>query len=99
MNELVKSPSFYLVRALRVKNEKDKGPAREENPTAATAGGDAAAATTPTPAAAAASRAPGVPEPALPERQTLRYVVGQEQLDVAMRVESVRFAAPQNAKP
>lgn len=114
MDELVKSPSFHLVRALRVKNEKEKGPSRDENPAESAAALAAAATPTPTPAPAPASPLPpatgkpagrggggaataslNVPEPALPERQTLRYVVGMEKVSAALRVETVRFTVPQ----
>lgn len=105
IDEVVKARPFYVLRALRVKNERDKGPLR-----GALAGGptDAAGTTpnvppaaTPAPPTAGAGRAPigarlpGLPEPPLPDRPTLRYVVGTEHLEAAVRLEMVRFSPPQ----
>ncbi len=113
VDELVKSPSFHLIRALRVKNDREKGPSRDEaaaDPAAAVAATPAAVPATASPATAppvappprgAAGRTAGlgVPEPALPERQTLRYVVGMERVSAALRVEIVRFTAPPSTTP
>lgn len=66
---------FFIVRAVYIKNQKDKGPARE-NPTGAL----------PTIQAAAPVPAPGV-TPAGP----LNFIVGNEHIDLSARVELVNF--------
>lgn len=100
LDELTKAQPFYVIRALRVKNERDKGPGRGAQ---ASSADDLNPPAAPTPAAPAPATAPGarpnlagaVPEPPLPDRATLRYIVGTERLDTALRLELVRFSPPQ----
>ncbi len=61
---------FYVLRALHVLNEKDKGPPRE-----------GAAGATPAPATP-----PGTPAAAL------NFIVGNERVQTAARIEMLRFA-------
>ena len=99
VDDLLKAQPLYVIRALRVKNERDKGPGRGA---AALANGEEAAAAPAPPVAAATPSAvpPGrsasvsAIEPPLPDRATLRYIVGTERLDVQMRLELARFSAP-----
>lgn len=96
VDDLLKAQPLYVIRALRVKNERDKGPGRgaaalasgEEAPTPA-----AAINTTPSPATNRGGVSAAV-EPPLPDRATLRYIVGTERLDVQMRLELARFSTP-----
>jgi hypothetical protein len=75
LNQIVSAPQqFYVVRLLHVRNEKDKGPAREQ----AVQAGTAAAAAQPTPA-----KAPNA---------ALTFIVGNEHIETAARVELLRFA-------
>lgn len=103
---------FQIIRALRVKNEHQRGPGRgpaalgAENrllpppsPTPAPAPSAPTASTPSPPQRSAASTSPpsGRPdavEPPLPDRATLRYAVGTEDLDVQLRLELARFQAP-----
>jgi hypothetical protein len=72
---------FFIVRAIYVKNQKDKGPPRE------TAAGTGAVIPLPTPVApAGASAAPGA-TPAGP----LNFIVGNEHINLSARVELVNF--------
>ena len=91
LNTIVSSKRLYVVRALQIKNKMDKGPARAvENPAGApapTAGAPAPAA----PAGAPDPNAPPLPDNAPPQ---LRYVVGQERLDVILRIELTTVAPP-----
>jgi len=80
LNQIVSSPQqFYIVRALQVRNEKDKGPAREQP-------GQAGAATT---AAAVVSAQPTPHTP--PATANLNFIVGNEHLETSARIELVRF--------
>ena len=96
IDDLVKAQPLYVVRALRVKNERDKGPGR--GATAGANGEDTGTPPTPNvppPATTTNPTRAGAVEPPLPDRPTLRYIVGTERLDVQMRVELARFTAPQ----
>ena len=72
---------FFIIRAIYVKNQKDKGPARE------TAAGTAAAIPLPTPVAPAGAR----PAPAATPAGPLNFIVGNEHIDLSARVELVNF--------
>jgi hypothetical protein len=69
------SEQFYVTRTLYVRNEKDKGPAREQ-PAQAQAG--AAAIATPTPAKA-------------PSNTAISFIVGNEHIETSARIELIRF--------
>ena len=91
LNDITKDERLYIVRALVVKNQVDKGPSQEA---AEVTGG-----TGQPPISAPAPTAPepgGVPNPPLPEKgpPPLRYVVGQEHLDVVARIELAKVAPP-----
>lgn len=76
LNQIVSSPAqFYIVRTLHVRNEKDKGPAREQPVQAGSAGAatQPAPATKPTPAGA------------------LNFIVGTEHIETSARVELITF--------
>jgi hypothetical protein len=77
LNQVVSAPQqFYILRLLHVRNEKDKGPAREQ-----AAGAGAAAAGVPTP-----------PTPAKPASNTaLNFIVGNEHIETSVRIELLRF--------
>jgi hypothetical protein len=72
---------FFIVRAIYVKNQKDKGPPRE------TAAGTAAAIPLPTPVAPAGAS----PAPAATPTGPLNFIVGNEHIDLSARVELVNF--------
>ena len=81
LNQVVSSPKqFYIVRALHVRNEKDKGPPREQP---GQAGVNAAAAAN----AVAAQPTPQKP----PVNANLNFIVGNEHLETSARIELVRF--------
>jgi len=69
---------FFIVRAVYIKNQKDKGPARE-NPTGTTVG---------VPSIPAAGSAQG---PAATPAGPLNFIVGSEHIDLSARVELVNF--------
>ncbi|PYL06542.1 MAG: hypothetical protein DME34_08730 [Verrucomicrobia bacterium] len=71
------SQQFYIVRTLYVKNEKDKGPARE--------GGEANA------GAAAAGSTPALATSAPGGGGALKFIVGTEHVQTAVKVEMLRF--------
>ena len=72
---------FFIIRAIYVKNQKDKGPPRE------TAAGIGAAIPLPTPVVPA-----GVsPVPAATPAGPLNFIVGNEHIDLSARVELVNF--------
>src|SRR5436305_8134294 len=72
---------FFIIRAIHVKNQKDKGPPRE------TAAGAGAAIPPPTPVVPA-----GVsPAPAATPAGPLNFIVGNEHIDLSARVELVNF--------
>ena len=72
------SDQFFIIRAVYIKNQKDKGPARE-NPTGAIA-------SVPSIPAVKAAPAPGA-TPSGP----LNFIVGNEHIDLSARVELVNF--------
>lgn len=71
---------FYLLRTLHIKNQNDKGPSREHAP------GSAPRATPVTAAAAS-------PDPAHPATPALSFIVGNEHVELAARVELIDFDA------
>ena len=73
------SHQFFIVRLWHVRNEKDKGPARE---LAADAAGVSVATSSPSPASA--------PEAKLSPR-ALNFIVGNERVETSARIEIVRF--------
>jgi hypothetical protein len=79
LNQIASSDQqLYIVRALHVRNEKEKGPAREGSAagTAAITGpAEAAATTTAKPAGNAA----------------LNFIVGNEHIETSVRIEMLRF--------
>ena len=89
LNTIVHDKRLYVVRALQVKNQVDKGPAREEGTNVPGGQGQAS---TPAPTAPEPG---GVPNPPLPEKgDPLRYVVGLEKLDVVARLDLLRVQPP-----
>lgn len=86
LNALVspKAPQFYIVRTIYVKNQTDKGPPKVVN----AAPPPPAPVTTGTPAAA------GTPPPAAPAQAASTYIVGEEQIEVAMQIDIVDFTEP-----
>ena len=72
---------FFIIRAIYVKNQKDKGPPRE------TAAGTGAAIPLPTPVAPAGAS----PAPAATPVGPLNFIVGNEHIDLSARVELVNF--------
>ena len=72
---------FFIIRAIYVKNQKDKGPPRE------TAAGTGAAIPLPTPVAPAGAS----PAPAATPAGPLNFIVGNEHIDLSARVELVNF--------
>ena len=86
LNDVTSAKRLFVIRAVQVKNQVDKGPERGQMQ-GITGGFDAA------PKAAPAADSPVGSEP-LPEKgpPPLRYVLGQEKLDVVMRVELTRVA-------
>lgn len=87
LGQIVEAPRLFVIRALQVKNEVDKGPVRGLD--ASIPGGGAAGRPGPAPVGA-----PG--DQPLPEKgpPPLRYVVGQEKLDIVMNIELVHVQAP-----
>ena len=76
LNQIVSSPQqFYIVRILHIRNEKDKGPAREQATQTAQTG---AASPQPTPAKPLPTGA-------------LNFIVGNEHFEVSSRIELLRF--------
>ena len=94
LNKITSAKDFYIVRALVIKNQMDKGPSRV---TDATPGGPVAPGFNPAngPAAPAVD-ASGAPVQPLPGSgpPPLRYVVGQERLDVTARIELASVKPP-----
>jgi hypothetical protein len=72
---------FFIIRAIYVKNQKDKGPPRE------TAAGAGAVVPLPTPVAPASASPAPTATPAGP----LNFIVGNEHIDLSARVELVNF--------
>jgi LAS superfamily LD-carboxypeptidase LdcB len=87
LNEIVESPRLFVVRALQVKNQVDKGPVRGAGLDANAAAGTPGAPTQPT------TDASGQP---LPEKgpPPLRYIAGQEKVDVLAYIELTKVAPP-----
>lgn len=82
-----KAPQFYVPRAIRVTNQKQSGPPRAvENAEPPPPPVDPAAAP-PAPGAAPAPEAP-----AAPTVGDIHYIVGEEAIEVALRLEIVDFA-------
>jgi hypothetical protein len=76
INQIVAAnEQFFIIRAIRVKNQKDKGPPREN-----------AGPTTPIPPPNRTGAAPAA-TPAGP----LNFIVGNEHIDLSARVELVNF--------
>ena len=75
------SEQFFIIRAIYVKNQKDKGPPRE------TAAGAGAAIPLPTPVVSAGAS----PAPAATPAGPLNFIVGNEHIDLSARVELVNF--------
>ena len=92
LNNITHDKRLYVIRALQVANEVDKGPVRDDG---APVPGGTGQPPGPTPAPTAPSP-DGVPNPPLPEKgpPPLRYVVGQEKLDVIARIELARVEPP-----
>lgn len=85
---------FFIVRRVDVKNQARTGPPKADPNAAA-----AAAAPADQAAPAATPGAPAAPAPAAatPAAAALKYIVGEEKLDVAMRIDIVDFAEPGEA--
>jgi hypothetical protein len=81
-----KSPQFYIPRALRVANQTPQGPPRATD----------TAATPPPPVDPSAPPAPDapapLPAPAAPAVGDINYIVGEELIEVAMKLEIVDFS-------
>ncbi len=91
LNTITTSKQLFLVRAVQIKNQVDKGPARAvTDPNAPGGPGAAGAAGAAAPDASSPNGAP-LPDKAQP---ALRYVVGQEKLDVILRIELARVTPP-----
>ena len=86
LNTITSSKRLYVIRAVQIKNQMDKGPARATEPTPGTGSANAVS---PDPNAAP------LPEKGPP---ALRYVVGQERLDVTLRIELTSVAPPAPAR-
>jgi hypothetical protein len=69
------SQQFFIIRELRVRNEKDKGPARE------TGGETSTAPSIPSPSPAAKA----------PPAAALNFIVGNEKIETTAKIEIVRF--------
>jgi hypothetical protein len=86
LNQLGSSnQQFYIARTLHVRNEKDKGPLREQQP------GTPGAAPAPAPAVSTAGTNPAVPAPGKPAAPALSFIVGNEHIETSARVELIRF--------
>lgn len=106
LNGLVSSKAqFYIPRRVEVRNEKDKGPPRIDPAAAAMAAAALAAAAAPpaegVPPAAPDASTPGTPAApaplpgaAAPPAAALKYIVGEEKIEAAIRIEIVDFAEP-----
>ncbi len=77
LNEIAGSTEqFFIIRTARVRNQQEKGPARDQSASSAAAPSGVAATTTTT---AVASDA-------------IKFIVGNERIQIATRIEMVRFA-------
>jgi hypothetical protein len=95
LDKITSAPRLYVIAALRVRNEVDKGPPRGgEQPVGPGPGGERGA--PPPPGGAPAIDQNGVPVPPLPEKgpPPLRYVVGLEKVAVSARIDLVKVAPP-----
>ena len=83
-------PQFFILRTLTVKNDKDKGPTRDQPVDAAAA--TAAAATNPTGTAPAAgpAAAPAPGTPAVPA-SSLNFIVGTERVEMVANIGIIKF--------
>jgi hypothetical protein len=97
LNQITAAPRLYVVSALRVRNQVDKGPPRGGEP----AGPGATVERPPAAPPAGGPGAPavdqnGVPVQPLPDKgpPPLRYVVGLEKVIVAARIDLVKVAPP-----
>ena len=85
LNQIAASPQqFYVMRTLHVRNEKDKGPPREQPGAtpAAVAGASTGTAATPSPTTPAGKPAANA---------ALNFIVGNEHVDTSARIEMIRF--------
>ena len=89
LNDITHSKRLFIIRAVKINNQSDKGPVRGQEPPQGGNGNQP-----PAPQTAAESN-PASGEP-LPEKgpPPLRYVVGQEKLDVIVRIELAKVAPP-----
>ena len=95
LNNLSRDKRLYIVRAIQVRNQVDKGPPRDDGMNVPGGPGQPV---TPTPAPTAPGP-DGVPNPPLPEKGVpLRYIVGQERLNVVARLDIVRVQPPTAAQ-
>jgi hypothetical protein len=96
LNRITAAPRLYVVTALRVRNQVDKGPPRGGDEPGAGPNGFAGRPPEPPPAGPPPVDQNGVPVQPLPEKgpPPLRYVVGLEKLDVAARIDLVQVAPP-----
>ncbi len=92
LDSITGAPRLYVISAVHVKNELEKGPAR--GPELTTAGGRPNP--PPPPASTPAADQNGVPVPPLPDKgpAPLRYVVGLEKVSVVLRIDLVKVAPP-----
>lgn len=101
LNKITSDKELYIVRGLLVKNQMEKGPSRLPEGGPGTPGGAPGFGPNPAPGVAATGLdANGVPIPPLPDKgpPPLRYVVGQEKLDVTARIEIASVKAPTAAR-
>lgn len=88
-SQIIEAPKLFVIRAMQVKNQVDKGPVRGLiDPSIP--GGAGRPYSPPAPAAGAPGDQP-LPEKGPPP---LRYVVGQEKLDIVMNIELVHVQPP-----
>lgn len=87
-----KAPQFYIPRALRVANQTPQGPPRAADIAAAPVDPAAPPAAPVDPAAPPAPDAPVPPAPASPTVGDINYIVGEELIEVAVKLEIVDFA-------
>ena len=87
LDDLVTSKRLFLVRAIQVKNQKPKGPSRES-------GNSASSAAPLPPTGPSGALDPNAPPASAADKPAFEYIVGQEKLDVHMRVEIIKVAPP-----
>ena len=73
-----KAPQFYIPRLIRVRNEKEKAPSRIVQ--------------APPPPPPPGPDVPNPPAPPAPPKPTVEYIVGEEMIEAAIRLEIVDFA-------